>query len=280
MRTFLRRGFTLIELLVVIAIIAILAAILFPVFAQAREAARKSTCQSNLKQIGTGMLMYIGDYDEAFPQASKFVNNNVAGNFSVWPPNASGATAAPGASVYLLWSQVIQPYIKNTQVMQCPSIQQEDIFGLGGYPVHIAPGYTYNTLLSWRSQAALNEPASIFMVTEGFGNQGYLNVMDGGLPGINTASVSPTNPPSLAGNTSCSLYTGFGGPPLTWIFNQIHGGSNNYLYADGHVKAIQPVGDYHTHPYAAMSATGSLTSYWSCNNGCPCLWMPEYSSSW
>ena len=62
-----RRGFTLIELLVVIAIIAILAAILFPVFAQAREAARKSTCLSNEKQIGMGVLMYIQDYDERIP---------------------------------------------------------------------------------------------------------------------------------------------------------------------------------------------------------------------
>jgi prepilin-type N-terminal cleavage/methylation domain-containing protein/prepilin-type processing-associated H-X9-DG protein len=62
-----RRAFTLIELLVVIAIIAILAAILFPVFAQAREKARQATCQSNLKQIGTAILMYVQDYDECFP---------------------------------------------------------------------------------------------------------------------------------------------------------------------------------------------------------------------
>lgn len=64
-----RRGFTLIELLVVIAIIAILAAILFPVFAKAREAARKASCSSNLKQIATGMLMYVQDFDETYPAA-------------------------------------------------------------------------------------------------------------------------------------------------------------------------------------------------------------------
>src|SRR5688500_5289609 len=67
-RTAAKRGFTLIELLVVIAIIAILAAILFPVFARAREAARKTTCQSNLKQISTGVRMYMQDYDEFFPR--------------------------------------------------------------------------------------------------------------------------------------------------------------------------------------------------------------------
>ena len=66
-----KRGFTLIELLVVIAIIAILAAILFPVFARAREAARKSSCQSNLKQFGSAFMMYTQDYDECFPPTSR-----------------------------------------------------------------------------------------------------------------------------------------------------------------------------------------------------------------
>src|SRR3954465_12810650 len=66
-----RSAFTLIELLVVIAIIAILAAILFPVFAQAREAARKASCQSNLKQLATATMMYVQDYDESFPTGGK-----------------------------------------------------------------------------------------------------------------------------------------------------------------------------------------------------------------
>ncbi len=84
-------GFTLIELLVVIAIIAILAAILFPVFAQAREQARKTTCLSNVKQMGTATLMYVQDYDEAFPFA----------------------TESPNANTFLTWQDLIQPYTKN-----------------------------------------------------------------------------------------------------------------------------------------------------------------------
>ena len=87
-----RSGFTLIELLVVIAIIAILAAILFPVFAQARDKARAATCLSNMKQIGTGMLMYLQDYDEIYP------------------------TIHSGAYFVL-----IQPYVKNREVWKCPS---------------------------------------------------------------------------------------------------------------------------------------------------------------
>lgn len=91
-------GFTLIELLVVIAIIAILAAILFPAFARARENARRASCQSNLKQIGLGIMQYTQDYDETFPIC-------VYGD----------ATGEHG------WAALIQPYIKSLQLFQCPS---------------------------------------------------------------------------------------------------------------------------------------------------------------
>ena len=93
-----RSAFTLIELLVVIAIIAILAAILFPVFARARENARRSSCQSNLKQIGLGILQYTQDYDEKYP-----------------------AGFMPTGGVNVPWPVVIQPYIKSVQLFRCPS---------------------------------------------------------------------------------------------------------------------------------------------------------------
>src|SRR5437868_5451911 len=108
-------GFTLIELLVVIAIIAILAAILFPVFAQAREAARKTACLSNLKQLGLGWIMYAQDYDETYPLA--------AANYLIpLPP--------PYTPVYPTWTYFIYPYIKvgearmtwqvSTSIFICP----------------------------------------------------------------------------------------------------------------------------------------------------------------
>ncbi len=96
----MKRGFTLIELLVVIAIIAILAAILFPVFARAREKARQASCSSNLKQIGLGMAMYLSDYDEMYP------NRNM-----VWLDGSGGLTD---------WG-ILEPYIKNNQIWRCPS---------------------------------------------------------------------------------------------------------------------------------------------------------------
>src|SRR6478672_12139117 len=102
LRRFNGRAFTLIELLVVIAIIAILAAILFPVFAQAREAARKASCVSNLKQIGSSVMMYTQDYDEnTTPSFLYYTNGNAD---LVW------------------WPDLVRPYVKNEQVYLCPSV--------------------------------------------------------------------------------------------------------------------------------------------------------------
>ena len=111
-----QRGFTLIELLVVIAIIAILAAILFPVFAQAREKARQTQCLSNLKQIGNAVLMYAQDYDESYPIDS-----------------SSGGTLGGRPDPCSKWNpdrrpeMQTAPYLKNTEVFRCPSSTRPNI---------------------------------------------------------------------------------------------------------------------------------------------------------
>ncbi len=111
----LRHGFTLIELLVVIAIIAILAAILFPVFAQAREKARQTACLSNLKQIGLAFAMYLQDYDDIMPDRRDLKLSLPGG----WKPWTSWPTSDPRAG----WAAIVlQPYIKNYEVWSCPSI--------------------------------------------------------------------------------------------------------------------------------------------------------------
>ncbi|MCE5241462.1 DUF1559 domain-containing protein [bacterium] len=104
-----KRGFTLIELLVVIAIIAILAAILFPVFAKAREKARQTSCLSNIKQIGISWLMYAQDYDET----TMPVNTPPAGTYTL--PNGTTYTG------YVLWPTLLYTYTKNIQLNNCPS---------------------------------------------------------------------------------------------------------------------------------------------------------------
>src|SRR5438309_1923319 len=110
-RTRRPNGFTLIELLVVIAIIAILAAILFPVFAQAREKARQAMCVSNVKQLTLGIRMYMGDYDDT-------------------PPRNDCASMNDGTQ----WNWTIAPYVKNVKVFECPSDPSPRYVGPGPHP--------------------------------------------------------------------------------------------------------------------------------------------------
>lgn len=163
-----RRAFTLIELLVVIAIIAILAAILFPVFAQAREAARSTACLSNLKQIGTSVMMYSQDYDEEYAMGTYpgprnwEVNPDVdptklcLDNFGLWKGFNPGDGGAPytgcsyGGEFYRTLMVVqLGPYIKNKQVWYCPSdktrtpSQANMVKGLQSYQWF--PNWIYNT---------------------------------------------------------------------------------------------------------------------------------------
>ena len=138
-----RKGFTLIELLVVIAIIAILAAILFPVFARAREAARKTTCLSNLKNIGLSTLMYVQDYDEQFPwlMMDNRNNNNTTGlsqGMSIGPPNLNGIRG-------LFMEYELQPYIKNYGVFGCPTLRPSpvSISAIDKQPLNAFGSYAY-----------------------------------------------------------------------------------------------------------------------------------------
>jgi prepilin-type N-terminal cleavage/methylation domain-containing protein/prepilin-type processing-associated H-X9-DG protein len=133
-----RRGFTLIELLVVIAIIAILAAILFPVFARAREKARQTSCLSNVKQLGLTLMMYVADYDDVFPAAYDYVSEPTTTRF---------------------WYVQAEPYVKNMQIFDCPSVK-----------VDTAPEYGVNSAvcrLDATARVALAEikkPSNVILV--------------------------------------------------------------------------------------------------------------------
>jgi len=192
-----RTGFTLIELLVVIAIIAILAAILFPVFARAREKARQTSCTSNLKQIGTAMLMYVQDYDERYGQG------------------LSG-TSAGTVTVY----HQIMPYMKNNQILQCPSNQNEiTVAGM-------------NTVLS-----GLGAPP----MAAGFSGTSYIfNTAvweDGNLTGL-VAPISDAEIP----RPSETFVIGDGNIEVPAFNSPIMGNHNdtaNCAYADGHAKVVK-----------------------------------------
>jgi prepilin-type N-terminal cleavage/methylation domain-containing protein/prepilin-type processing-associated H-X9-DG protein len=145
LRNVFRRGFTLIELLVVIAIIAILAAILFPVFGRARENARRSSCQSNLKQLALAQLQYTQDYDETFSGSNIKVG--------------SGGICGGGGSNpdYNPWGKVLQPYLKSTQVFYCPSVTQ-----LSALAVTYDCNFYKFTSYGWNFNALGDDPASSF----------------------------------------------------------------------------------------------------------------------
>ncbi len=218
----LRKGFTLIELLVVIAIIAILAAILFPVFAKAREKARQISCASNMKQLGLGFIQYNQDNDEAMPYGSGWDN----------------ATNDRG------WAGKIYPYVKSTQVYKCPDDATTGSPGATPptYPVsyaanqNILPHQANATIAGW------NAPASTVMLFEMSGgyaaNVNLLDPTEQNSPagnGYNAATA--TNPFSYDTGTMADL---FNGTTDSGFPTGRHTNGSNFLLCDGHVKYLKP----------------------------------------
>jgi prepilin-type N-terminal cleavage/methylation domain-containing protein/prepilin-type processing-associated H-X9-DG protein len=157
----MRKGFTLIELLVVIAIIAILAAILFPVFSRAKEKARQGSCASNLKQLSLAFLMYASDYDEKFPGQTLA---HFPGGPTAYPQDACCVERN------ISW-QVTQPYIKNRDVLKCPS-QSDTDFGRPTTPYGPAGVFQYKFKHAFCAQgdglktSKIGFPAQVCMIRE------------------------------------------------------------------------------------------------------------------
>jgi prepilin-type N-terminal cleavage/methylation domain-containing protein/prepilin-type processing-associated H-X9-DG protein len=207
----MRRGFTLIELLVVIAIIAILAAILFPVFAKAREKARQTSCLSNVKQIGLAVLSYAQDYDEMYPRA------------------AAGASGTPRTYYF----QILTPYIKNKQIWKCPSIPSSSSYTYcyifhrysssmipdGVFSVGDPMSYVWNYGMGGDNGASVSmgqvvAPASVFMLWDGAA----------GDVDATTQSAGISSSYKRVANHGQS------------VDKPLHNDGDNYVYADGHAK--------------------------------------------
>jgi prepilin-type N-terminal cleavage/methylation domain-containing protein len=275
-----RAGFTLIELLVVIAIIAILAAILFPVFAQARDKARQATCISNNKQSALATLMYSQDYDELYPPAFGYYNDGATGWMYQYtgavPYNSPCTNGACGpnwtAGMGGFWANAIQPYQKNFGVLLCPSAAK---FEAGyakapGAPAPVKTSLAYNGLLMHYSQAGVNTPSSLPMITEGWGRGGfdgaYLSnpVLVCDTVADRTCSYKPAGG---TGNGSTSGWYGFIGTAA------VHGMGMTYTYADGHakfkslsIKTIKPtLTSVKNEPWAYYLADGTPDAAWTDN---------------
>ncbi|HEY3333044.1 MAG TPA: DUF1559 domain-containing protein [Capsulimonadaceae bacterium] len=228
-----KSAFTLIELLVVIAIIAILAAILFPVFAKAREKARQTTCASNQKQLTLAMIQYSQDFDEVYPSRSYIVDPNIS------------------------WVQQVYPYVKTWLAYQCPDdtvkraaanyvpVSYTMADNLRGGKDYISDGFhkansgmsgyvLENTPYSGRAQTASNveAPATTLMIVEYYSQYNYNGTGNGG----DTAYAPSYNFPCQIPNTGSNLWWQDGYTAGI----AIHNDGWNYGFADGHVKWLRP----------------------------------------
>ncbi len=218
-------AFTLIELLVVIAIIAILAAILFPVFAKAREKARQSSCQSNLKQLSLAVLQYCQDYDESYTP------------YANWPggwntPVVQTDTSMPGAKFqtsngtvqgyYVCWMDLVMPYCKNVQLFNCPSAQP--------WSTATAVHYGYNSALSGGA----------------YNGWGYRQAAGLGTTDKTARLAEVTRPAEgvmlmdyeIVYGLYANIYDAFGSwnANAAYTFVHPHNEGTNISFADGHVK--------------------------------------------
>jgi prepilin-type N-terminal cleavage/methylation domain-containing protein/prepilin-type processing-associated H-X9-DG protein len=242
-----RTGFTLIELLVVIAIIAILAAILFPVFARARENARRASCLSNMKQLGLGIMQYTQDFDETMPFAGRTAQ--VSGCNGSWCGH---------------WAQDVQPYVKSLQVFGCPSDSGSgrDAGGNGiGISYAANMFYTTNTWSQvgampthedgngfWspgaRKLSAVNRPAESIAVAERHDDEPNSQTTSNFNLGIfsDDAGVNWTDWSGGSGAGPGPQRTGTSYPNgPTGAISIKHMETSNFLFMDGHVKAMRPV---------------------------------------
>jgi prepilin-type N-terminal cleavage/methylation domain-containing protein/prepilin-type processing-associated H-X9-DG protein len=202
-----RTGFTLIELLVVIAIIAILAGILFPVFAQAREKARQISCASNIKNLGTAALMYTQDYDEQLPLA---------------------AYATTGFA-FLLWHDLTDPYVKNKQIWHCPSSSVRKTDQGGAITTHFGYNVRYlTTILPDFSNA--NGHTAVSLAAIPFPTETVL---------LADARASTAN--SWCGDDGKFLLPPSEADAHCWGRPHfLHNEGSNVLWVDGHVKWHRP----------------------------------------
>lgn len=219
-------AFTLIELLVVIAIIAILAAILFPVFSRARENARRASCMSNMKQIGLAFGQYAQDYDEMMVPSFAQYND----------------------SAYPYWSELVQPYVKSVQVFKCPS----NTLG-GNWSASIIPkSYVCNGGYASSDFGGTGAIGDRPMRPLNYKVAGYDQGVNLSLYQTPSQTIIVTEKSTDSSNEAFLGSIGYITPPGNALQN--HLGTSNYLFVDGHVKSLKPL------------ATGTPYNMWISNN--------------
>ena len=281
-----KRAFTLIELLVVIAIIAILAGILFPVFAQAKEKAKQTQCLSNLNQMGKSLALYLSDHDDTHPLA--FTHNGTQWLYQTWHPiphdwNRTDSDPMQ-AQFAMMWANSIFPYVGNWAVYECPSGPELQLAGVNYAQSNWdeqrprRSGYYFNGYLHAYNASGIVNPAELITIWEG---RGKMNVLGYALPnpflvcnagvGAICRYVPPTNPPS---------------GPRGWMYGPLPPGSVRGTYwihnkgvqasfADTHAKwrrmgaqwrrdntGPDPFTDWRVDPFTGYNQYGRAGYYW------------------
>ncbi len=284
------RGFTLIELLVVIAIIAILAAILFPVFQSVRENARRASCASNLKQCALGVLQYVQDSDEAYPIAEPNYNGSWNEGYIGWQfPCDGSARETPGDCA--VWGNSIQSYLKSTQIYSCPSVGSIWKPYKADPDSEPAPMYTYNGDLQSSTGNVVVQPSTTILFWSGNEDTEWRGRVS------SNPFLYCTDPKSACvyqpGDKTCGAVNGdadtyliYGGLPTAYYKKWVHGQGDNFAFVDGHVKWASEHSDITKDPWETTGSSGSVnaddgsgSAIWSDTivpGGChACLFAPD-----
>lgn len=291
MKRTMRQGFTLIELLVVIAIIAILAAILFPVFAQAKEAAKKTAGLSQAKQVGTGLHIYLADHDDLFPIMI------IPSSAGAWQYNLT--PTVPATWLYttqsiidrhqIYWANAARPYIKNEQMYSHPSGELSTDSTTA--PTTIEPtkmGLNVNGLLSTYSHTAIEVPTAVTLLWNGTGKTNRIG-RNFAIPALRCGASTQENcrfnpsgyPDSWNGGGSQFGSAWFSAPGLTtnWAYNQgvvTVRSDTSAKYLKIGTKAASTNTNYLGDPWSTYNANGMAASYTGCRPAGSAATVPYY----
>ncbi len=279
-----RHAFTLIELLVVIAIIAILAAILFPVFAQAKAAAKQSSCLSNVKQMSLAILMYQNDVDDCFPAGEPNVFGYWNEGYTGWQWPCSGNE---GESDCLEWGNSVLPYIKNQGIFACPTAQTSNPYGYNS----TTPGdtYTINGTIQFISSSTVLYPSSLVLIWSGIFNNNMLGrtwanpTLDCNDNDQGPCTYVPNSTSNDQGNGSIDYVRT---EPGEYVYSKwLHGHGDNFGLVDGHAKWRPLTGGVTTDPWTYTGPNGETGNpaagigpggFWTDAQGThTCLFSPD-----
>jgi prepilin-type N-terminal cleavage/methylation domain-containing protein len=285
-----RSAFTLIELLVVIAIIAILAAILFPVFAQAKEAAKKTAGISNLKQTATAFLIYAGDYDDQFPFS---LIRNSSGNWqfnllSEVPVDWRLTSTATHERHSVFWANSIQPYTKNAEIIKIADGANAPVTATilpGKKPANV--GMAYNGLLHTLSATQVSQPSTVPLLWYGIGRANWSGQLYS-IPSLRCTGVGPclfnsSGYPDDGNGSGSAFGSAWLGYPSTTKSHRAYSNGTMFVRTDSSAKFRRigvegggTISNFLEDPFSTYNAANLASLYTGCRPAGSATTVPYY----